>query len=162
MNEYKHVEHSFAPVYNEDSRILILGTMPSVKSREIGFYHGHPQNRFWKVVAALYEEEVPDTIEEKKAMLLKNGIALWDVIESCDIIGSSDSSVKNAVPADVSGLISRTGIKKIYVNGTLAKKLYDKFLRTDIGIEAIQLPSTSPANARWRLEELIKAWSIIR
>lgn len=161
MAEYEHVVQPFAPVYDEHSRILILGSLPSVKSREQGFYYGHPQNRFWKVTAAVFEESVPETIEEKKSMLLRNGAAVWDVIESCDIIGSSDSSVKNAVAADVAGLLSSSSIERVYVNGTLAGKLYDRYLFGKTGIAAVRLPSTSPANARWNLEALIESWQII-
>lgn len=162
MAEYEHVVQPFAPVYDEHSRVLILGSLPSVKSREQGFYYGHPQNRFWKVLAAVFGEAVPETIEEKKRLLLRNGIAVWDVIESCEIIGSSDSSVKHPVPADVQGLLLRSGIRRVYVNGTLAGKLYDQFLAEKTGIPAGKLPSTSPANARYTLSDLIESWQVIR
>lgn len=162
MGEYERISHGFAPVFDENSRILILGTLPSGKSREMGFYYGHPQNRFWKVLAGLFDEAVPRTVEEKKAMLLRNGVAIWDVIESCDIIGASDSSIKNVVPSDVAGLLRRTGIQKVFANGALAKKLYDKYTCGAAGVEAVQLPSTSPANARFRLEDLLESWRIIR
>lgn len=162
MGEYEHIVQPFAPVYDEHSEILILGSLPSEKSRETGFYYGHPQNRFWRVLAAIYEEKVPLSIEEKKSMLLRNRVAVWDVIESCDIIGSADSSVKNAVAADVAGLLNRTSIRRVYVNGTLAGKLYDRFLLKKTGIEAMKLPSTSPANARYRLGDLIEGWQVIR
>lgn len=162
MGEYERISHGFAPVFDENSRILILGTLPSGKSREMGFYYGHPQNRFWKVLAGLFDEAVPQTVEEKKAMLLRNGVAIWDVIESCDIIGASDSSIKNVVPSDVAGLLRRTGIQKVFANGALAKKLYDKYTCRAAGVEAVQLPSTSPANARFRLEDLLESWRIIR
>lgn len=161
MAEYEHVVQPFAPVYDEYSKVLILGSLPSVKSREQGFYYGHPQNRFWKVTAAVFGEPVPETIEEKKAMLLRNRLAVWDVIESCDIIGSSDSSVKNAEAADVAGLLSSSVIERVYVNGALAGKLYDRYLFEKTGIAAVRLPSTSPANARWNLEALIESWRII-
>lgn len=161
MAEYEHVVQPFAPVYDEYSKVLILGSLPSVKSREQGFYYGHPQNRFWKVTAAVFGEPVPETIEEKKAMLLRNRLAVWDVIESCDIIGSSDSSVKNAEAADVAGLLSSSAIERVYVNGALAGKLYDRYLFEKTGIAAVRLPSTSPANARWNLEALIESWRII-
>lgn len=162
MAEYEHVVQPFAPVYDENSKILILGSLPSVKSREQGFYYGHPQNRFWKLLAALFEEKVPETTPEKKAMLLRNKTAVWDVIESCDIIGSSDSSVKNATAADVPGLLAKTGIERIFVNGALAGKLYDKYLAESTGIKAEKLPSTSPANARYSLEMLVESWRVIR
>ena len=161
MAEYEHVVQPFAPVYDEHSKVLILGSLPSVKSREQGFYYGHPQNRFWKVTAAVFGEPVPETIEEKKEMLLRNRLAVWDVIESCDIIGSSDSSEKNAEAADVAGLLSSSAIERVYVNGALAGKLYDRYLFEKTGIAAVRLPSTSPANARWNLEALIESWRII-
>lgn len=162
MAEYEHVVQPFAPVYDRNSRVLILGSLPSVKSREQGFYYGHPQNRFWKVLAAVLDEASPDTIEEKKAMLLRRGIAIWDVIESCDIKGSSDSSVRNARPAAVEKLLAESSIERIYANGNLAKKLYDKFLAERTGIEAEKLPSTSPANAAYSLERLIEAWRVVK
>lgn len=162
MAEYEHVVQPFAPVYDEHSRVLILGSLPSVKSREQGFYYGHPQNRFWKVTAAVFGEPVPETIEEKKAMLLRNGAAVWDVIESCDIIGSADSTVKNAVAADVEGLLSVSSIERVFVNGALAGKLYDRYLFAETGIAAVKLPSTSPANARFSLDRLIESWKIIK
>ena len=161
MTRYQHVNHGFSPVWDEKSKLLILGSFPSVKSREVNFYYGHPQNRFWKVIAQVFQEELPHTIEEKKAVLHKNHIALWDVIKSCDIIGSSDSSIKNAEPADISTLLKAAPIERIYVNGSLAKKLYDRYVFPDTGMQAIKLPSTSPANAAFSLERLVKAWSVI-
>ena len=161
MAEYEHHEQPFAPVFDEISKVLILGTFPSVKSRANNFYYGHPQNRFWKVLAALCGELVPQTVEEKKSLVLRHQIAIWDVIESCDIIGSSDSSIKNVVPADIAGLLCKTQIERIYVNGTLAKTLYDRFALPATGIDAGKLPSTSPANARFRLEQLIESWRTI-
>lgn len=158
MAEYEHVTHDFEPVYDEYSKVLILGTLPSVKSREAQFYYGHPQNRFWKVLGALFEENVPETIDEKKALLLAHRVAIWDVVESCDIIGSSDSSIRNVTAADVAGLLQKTRIEKVYANGGLAKKLYDKFLFEKTGVTAVKLPSTSPANARFSLEDLIEEW----
>lgn len=162
MGEYERIQHGFAPVFDGRSRVLILGTLPSGKSRETGFYYGHPQNRFWKVLAVLFDEDVPQTVWDKKAMLLRNGVAVWDVVDSCDIIGASDSSIKNVVPADVAGLLARTGIEKVFANGALAKKLYDKYTLDRTGIPAVQLPSTSPANARFRLDDLVKSWEIIK
>ncbi len=154
--------HEFEPVFNGDSKILILGTFPSVKSRENNFYYGHPQNRFWKVIAAVLKEEVPKSIEEKKDMLLRNKIALWDVIEKCDIKGSSDSSIKNVVPADINKVIGKADIKKIFANGNMAKKLYDKYLYEKTEMEIVVLPSTSPANAAYSLDKLIDKWSFIK
>ncbi|MGN0658716.1 MAG: DNA-deoxyinosine glycosylase [Emergencia sp.] len=162
MGRYEHVEHGFEPVYDENSRILILGTMPSVKSRENRFYYGHPQNRFWKVLASVLGEQVPETIEEKKDMLLRNGIAVWDVIESCDIIGSSDSSIRSVSPADIGGLLKSTSVSGVYVNGSQAEKLYNRYILEKTGIPCTKLPSTSPANARWTLEMLVSSWQVIR
>ena len=161
MGKYEHVEHGFAPVYDEDSEILILGTLPSVKSRESQFYYGNPQNRFWRLLAVLFDEDVPTTIESKKALLYRHHAAIWDVVESCDIIGSSDSSIKNVVPADIAGLLEKTNIKNVFANGNLAKKLYDQYALPQTGVEAVKLPSTSPANAQYNLEKLIKNWEII-
>ena len=158
MGEYSHISHTFMPVFDENSELLILGSFPSVKSREQGFYYGHPQNRFWKVLAALCSSEVPRTIEEKKSLLINNHIAIWDVIDSCDIVGSSDSSIKNVVPADIAGILSKTKITRIYANGKTAGNLYEKFSRERTGIEAIILPSTSPANAAFSLEKLVECW----
>ena len=162
MAEYLHVKHTFAPVYNEKSQILILGSLPSVKSREQGFYYGHPKNRFWLVLARLLDREVPITIEEQKDMLLNNGIAVWDVLDSCDIIGSSDSSIKNPVAADILGLLQKTSIKRIYANGGTAGKYYRKLVQPQTGKEITILQSTSPLNCRYSLEELIKNWEVIR
>lgn len=159
--EYEHIVHSFEPVYDKDSEILILGTLPSVKSRENNFYYGHKQNRFWKVLATLLKEPVPDTIEEKKAMLLTHRIAMWDVIQSCDIKGSSDSSIKNVQPTDIGMILEKTNITRIYANGNKAGQLYKRYQFPVTGIEAMVLPSTSPANAAWSLERLCEAWRVI-
>ena len=153
--------HNIEPVYDKDSNILILGSFPSVKSREMEFFYGHPQNRFWKVLAGIYEVEVPKTIEEKKSVLLAHHIAVWDVIASCTITGSSDSSIKDVIPNDIDVLLKNSGIKKIYANGGTAYKLYEKYIRPKTDISAVKLPSTSPANAAFRLERLIDAWRII-
>lgn len=158
MGEYSHISHEFSPVFDENSRLLVLGSFPSVKSRAQGFYYGHPQNRFWKVLAAICECEVPKTIEEKKELLLTNHIAVWDVIDSCDIIGSSDSSIKNVIPADIAGLLKKTEVTRIYCNGKTAGNLYDKFCKEHTGIEAVVLPSTSPANAAFSPERLVEVW----
>lgn len=161
MQEYEHLTHTFEPVFNKDSKVLILGSFPSVKSRENNFYYGHPQNRFWKVLAVIFEVEVPQTIEEKKTFLLEHHIAVWDVIESCTIIGSSDSSIKDVVVNDFSKVLGNSAIEKIYVNGGKAYELYHKYAETQTGIQAIKLPSTSPANAAWSLERLCNAWKVI-
>jgi hypoxanthine-DNA glycosylase len=154
----QHVEHTFDPVYNGSSKILILGTFPSVKSREQNFYYGHPQNRFWKVLANLTGEPVPISIEEKKSLLYKHEIAIWDVIQSCDIIGSSDSSIKNVVPADLNRVLSESQVTRIFTNGDKAYRLYEKYCQIQTGIEAIKLPSTSPANAVFTLDRLTDTW----
>ena len=159
--EYEHIVHSFEPVYDKASEILILGTLPSVKSRENNFYYGHKQNRFWKVLATLLKEPVPDTIEEKKAMLLTHRIAMWDVIQSCDIKGSSDSSIKNVQPTDIGMILEKTNMTQIYANGNKAGQLYKRYQFPITGIEATVLPSTSPANAAWSLARLCEAWKTI-
>lgn len=158
MSEYQHIRHTFEPVYDENSKILILGSLPSVKSRETGFYYGHPQNRFWRVLAALLCCPVPTTNEEKKRMLLAHHIAVWDVIESCDIIGSSDSSIKNVVPADIGKIVGKTDIKKIFANGKKAENLYQKYIFPKTKMPITALPSTSPANAACSLEKLTEVW----
>ena len=158
MAEYEHICHTFEPVYDERSKILILGSLPSVKSREQGFYYGHPQNRFWRVLAAVLSHEVPVTIEEKKEMLLSHRIAVWDVIESCDIIGSSDASIKNVVPADIGAVLGETRIRRIFANGKKAESLYKKYIFPKTKAEIAALPSTSPANAACSFERLVEVW----
>ena len=155
------IVHPIAPVYDENSRILILGSFPSVKSREEMFFYGHPQNRFWRVLAAVFGQETPANIAEKREMLLKNGVALWDVLASCEIEGSADSTIKNAVPNDLSELLSKAKIEKIFVNGKAAEKYYNKYMKKTLGREALCLPSTSPANAAWSAERLAEAWRVI-
>ncbi|HBB28659.1 MAG TPA: DNA-deoxyinosine glycosylase [Clostridiales bacterium] len=159
--EYKRIKHTFEPIFNKDSKILILGSLPSVKSREEGFYYGHPQNRFWSVFSSIYNLEIPKTIDEKIKMLINNNIAIWDVIESCDIIGSSDSSIKNVIPADLSKILNNSNIQNIYANGKTASKLYKKYSEKNTGIKIIELPSTSPANATYTLDRLIEVWKVI-
>ncbi len=157
----KFQSHTFAPVFDANSVILILGTFPSVQSRENGFYYGHPQNRFWKVLAEILKTELPETIDEKKQMLLANRIAVWDVIKSCEILNSADSSIKNVVPNDFTRILSDTQIKTIYANGKTAERLYNKFVKENTGREIVFLPSTSPANASFGMERLLKEWSVI-
>ena len=152
------VSHTFPPVYNTESNILILGSFPSVKSREMNFYYGHPQNRFWKVLAHILEVSVPQTIDEKKEMLLAHKIAVWDVIESCTITGSSDTSIRNVVVNDFTDILANSAIQTIYVNGTKAYELYHKYAEKKTGKQAVKLPSTSPANAAWSLERLCTEW----
>ncbi|MEG0777739.1 MAG: DNA-deoxyinosine glycosylase [Oscillospiraceae bacterium] len=155
------MQHTIPPIYNEKSRILILGSFPSVKSREEQFFYAHPQNRFWRVLAIVLGCETPTTISEKSAMLLNNGIALWDVIASCDIEGSDDASIKNVVPNDFSEILHAANIKKIYTNGGKAGKLYRKYCQQQTKIPAELLPSTSPANARYSLSKLTDEWRAI-
>jgi len=153
------IVHPFDPLYDENSEILILGSFPSVKSREQMFYYGHPQNRFWKVMAFALGEDVPQTIEEKKAMLFKHHVALWDTIYSCEITGSSDASIKNAVPNDIAGLVKKTNIRHVYCNGKASYKLYMKYIDGDMDLPVTDLPSSSPANAVWTLEKLCAKWA---
>ena len=161
-DNYTHVRHEFNPVFDSTSRILILGTLPSVKSREQNFYYGHPQNRFWKLLARICEsKKVPETIEEKKAFLLANHIAVWDVIAECDIIGSSDSSIKNVVPTDLNRILEESEVERIFCNGKASGNYYKKYQESRTGIEATVLPSTSPANAAFSLEKLIEIWKCI-
>lgn len=158
MQEYEHLSHTFEPIFDKDSKILILGSFPSVKSRENNFYYGHPQNRFWKVLAQVLKQDVPQTMEEKKAFLLGNHIAVWDVIESCSIVGSSDTSIKDVVVNDFSKVLEHSAIEMIYVNGGKAYELYQKYAKNQTEIAAVKLPSTSPANAAWNLERLCASW----
>lgn len=158
MTQHQHITHPFPPVFDDNSRVLILGSFPSVKSREVSFYYGNPQNRFWRVLAALFGGDVPSTVEEKRAFLLSRGIALWDVIASCDIVGSDDSSIKNALPNDVKSLVAKTSITRVFTNGGTAHRLYRAHLEREVGIEAAALPSTSPANASYSLMRLVDAW----
>lgn len=156
------INHPIKPIYDKNSKILILGSFPSQKSREQMFFYGHSQNRFWRVVANVFGQKIPETIEEKKIFLLTNHIAVWDVIASCDIVGSSDSSIKNAVANDLSVILSVADIKQIFVNGKTAEKYYNKYIKIQIGREAVCLPSTSPANAAWSVERLTSVWKKIK
>ncbi len=156
------LSHPFPPFFDKDSKVLILGSFPSVKSREQMFFYGHPQNRFWKVIAAVTESKLPVTIEEKKELLHNKHIALWDVIASCEITGSSDSSIKNVAPNDISEIIKNSDIKYIFVNGKTAEKYFNKYICDCVDIKAICLPSTSPANAGWSFERLVDAWKVIK
>lgn len=162
MTDRETLAHEIAPVYDSRSRVLILGSFPSVRSREIGFFYGHPQNRFWRTLAEVFEDDLPHTVAEKRDFLLRHGVALWDVIASCEITGSSDASIRNAVPNDLSGLLSIAPIERIFTNGKTAHRLYCRYLLTQTGREAVCLPSTSPANAAWTQERLNDAWRVIR
>lgn len=157
-----YIEHPIPPFWDGDSKILILGSFPSVKSRECGFFYGHKQNRFWKVCAAVMGDSAPESIEEKKDFLRRHKIALWDVIASCEITGSSDASIKNATANDISPILYGADIRAVFVNGKTAAALYEKYILPKIGREAITLPSTSPANAAWSTERLADAWKVIK
>ena len=154
--------HNIDPVYDSNSKILILGSFPSVKSREQQFFYGHKQNRFWRVMAQVLDCAVPENVEQKRAMLLAHHVALWDVIASCEITGSSDASIRDVEPNDLDSILSRANIRAIYTNGSKAYELYRKYIFPINGREAHPLPSTSPANAAYSLEKLVEAWSVIR
>lgn len=154
--------HNIEPVYDDNSKVLVLGSFPSVKSREQQFFYGHPSNRFWRVMSAVTGRPLPSTIDEKRDLLLNAHIAVWDVIKSCDIIGSGDSSIKNVVANDISVILNTAEIVKIFCNGKTSYKLYRKLIEPHTGIEAIALPSTSPANAQFSIQRLISEWNIIR
>lgn len=159
IKHYVFVEHDFEPVADENSRVLILGTFPSVKSRETRFYYGHPQNRFWKMLSMITGSDIPQSVEEKKRLLLQNGIAVWDVIKNCEITGSSDSSIRNVTANDIQGLLFHTEIQTIVANGTKAYDLYMKHVFPVTGKEIIKMPSTSPANAAYSLERLAEEYA---
>lgn len=154
--------HTIDPVYYEDSRILVLGSFPSIKSREAKFFYGHPQNRYWKMMAAIYGEDPLTGIEEKKAFLKAHGIAMWDSIHSCTITGSSDSSIRDVVPNDFRDILETADIQQIFCNGTASWKVYTRYVYPETKREAVKMPSTSPANAAWTLDRLIEAWKIVR
>lgn len=154
--------HPFSPVFDSYSSILILGTFPSVKSREYGFFYGHPQNRFWKLMTVLTKSlEIPKSIDEKKELLIKNKIAIWDAIYSCDIEGSKDVSIKNVIPNDLSIILESADIKQIYANGRVAYEIYMKYCYHNIKRKIIKLPSSSPANASYNFEKLKSVWEQI-
>jgi len=155
------IVHPIPPLFDKNSEILILGSFPSVKSREECFFYGHPQNRFWKIIARVLNEKTPGTIQEKKAMMLKHNIAMWDVIHSCEIEGSADSTIRNVVPNDLSIILETAKIKRIYVNGKKAEAMYKKYTEKKTGIKATVLPSTSPANAAWNEDRLFEEWKKI-
>ncbi len=157
----QRIAHPFGPLFSAKSEVLILGSFPSVKSREQHFFYGHPQNRFWKVIAALYHTETPVTIPEKKELILRSGLALWDTIASCTVTGSSDASIRDVQANDLSVILNHSPIRKICCNGKTSWQLYEKWIRPQTGREALCLPSTSPANAQWTLERLTEAWAVI-
>ena len=153
--------HPIPPLYGENSHTLILGSFPSVTSREAGFFYGHPQNRFWRVLSTVFGADVPETVEQKKQLVLSNGLALWDVIASCEITGSSDTSISSVIPNDLDIILKNCNIKRIFANGKTAEKYYNKYQFEKTGIACITLPSTSPANAAYSVEKLCDYWKII-
>lgn len=161
MAEPQNFVHPVPPLYDENSKRLILGSFPSAKSRESRFFYGHPQNRFWKLLARLFDEEVPQSIKQKKQIILSHNLALWDVIHSCTVTGSSDSSIRNVVPNDISVILQNSKVDRIFVNGATPFNLYKKYIFPKTGIEAVKLPSTSPANAAFSLDRLEEFWKII-
>ena len=150
--------HPIPPLFDANSRVLILGSFPSVKSREAMFFYGHPQNRFWRVLADIFNEAPPETIAEKKSLALRRGVALWDVIAQCEIVGSSDASITNVAANDLSVILNAADIRAIFCNGNTSYTYYNKYCRVRTLREAAPLPSTSPANARWTREKLAETW----
>lgn len=164
MKEKKHetIIHPLIPFYNKDSKILILGSFPSIKTREYGFFYGHPQNRLWPLMENLFSIELTRDIQERKEFLKEHKIAMFDSIYQCDIIGSSDASIKNVIPSDLKEIIENSKVEQVFCNGGTSYKYYKKYHEKVLGIKAIKLPSTSPANARYRLDDLIEEWKIIK
>ena len=158
---YTHVTHPFPPLFDERCDTLILGSLPSVKSREQMFFYGHPQNRFWPLLAAVFDERAPQTVEEKKALALRHHIALWDTIFSCDVIGSGDSSIRNVTPTDLRPILETAPIRRIFCNGKTSAAYYHRYQEKSLGLPAAALPSTSPANAAWTMPRLLEAWRIL-
>lgn len=161
MSDTQNIVHPIPPLYDENCTMLVLGSFPSVKSREANFFYGHSQNRYWKLVAKLFGEEAPQNVEEKKELALKHHIAMWDVIHSCTITGSSDSSIKDVVANDLSQIIENSRVTKIFCNGATSYNLYKKYIFPKTGIEAVKLPSTSPANAAFGIDRLAQQWNVL-
>ena len=161
MAEYGHIVHPFGPLYDAHSRVLILGSLPSVRSREAMFFYGHPQNRFWPLIARLLGEAVPVSVDDKKALLLRRHVALWDTIYSCDIAGSGDASIRNAVPTDLRRVVAESEITAVFCNGQTSGRYYRQYHEPVLGIPAVVLPSTSPANAAWTPDRLAQAWQAV-
>ena len=157
----ERILHPFPPLFDSESRTLILGSFPSVKSREAMFFYGHPQNRFWRLIALLCHEDTPQTVEEKSSLILRHHLALWDSIRSCTITGSSDSSVRDVVPNDLRVIFDNSKTERVFCNGALSHKMYMKYIYPQTGVAAVKLPSTSPANAAYSLERLAESWRVI-
>ena len=158
MKTVARVDHPFGPLFDAGCRVLILGSMPSVKSREQMFFYGHPQNRFWPLLARLFNEPAPETIEEKRRLALSHHVALWDVIASCEIAGSSDAAIRGVVPNDLSPIFAGAKIERVFCNGKTSGEYFARYQQKTLGIEATVLPSTSPANAAWNMDRLYDAW----
>lgn len=156
------VVHEFLPVFDRESRVLVLGTIPSPKSREQGFYYGHPRNRFWKMMSLVFDEPMAETVEERRAMALRNHVALWDVLASCSIKGAEDASIRDAVPNDIRLILSQADIRAVFTTGAKATALYRKYCEPICGVPCIPLPSTSPANCRMKDEELLEQYRRLR
>lgn len=156
------VYHTLLPLYDAHSRVLVLGTMPSPKSREAGFYYAHPQNRFWRVLAAVLDEPFPETTEARREVCLRHGIALWDVLRTCEIEGASDAAIRDPEPNDIAWLLGQTDIRAIFATGAKAAELYQKLIFPRTGVPVRRLPSTSPANAAFTLPRLTEAYRAIR
>ncbi len=161
MMQPQQLVHPFPPLFDRESRVLILGSFPSVKSREQMFFYGHPQNRFWRVIARLYDAPEPTDIEQKTHLILSHHLSLWDSIRSCTIVGSSDSSVRDVTPNDLSVILDHSRVERIFCNGALSHRMYHRYIEPIIGIPAVKLPSTSPANASYSLERLVREWRVI-
>lgn len=162
MEKSQFITHPISPFFDKESKVLILGSFPSVKSREQGFFYGNPQNRFWKVLSTVFGDETPETIDQKKVFLKKNNVAVYDVIFSCEITGSSDSSIKNVTPSDICRIIKKSNIQKIFLNGKTAGRLYEKYLAANVSMPFEVLPSTSPANAAFSLMRLVQKWQAVK
>ncbi len=158
MAASEHIRHPLKPLWNSDSQVLILGTMPSPVSRREGFYYAHPQNRFWRVLAAVYERPIPADNAERAALALSCGVALWDVLASCDIEGAADSTIRRPVPNDIGWLLRETGIRRVFITGQKAGELHRRLVEPSVGVSATFLPSTSAANASWSLERLTETY----
>jgi len=162
MSAPETISHQIAPVYDEQSRVLVLGTMPSPLSREVGFYYGNPRNRFWPVLAALWDEQIPENTEARRAFCLRHHVALWDVLARCTITGASDASIQDPVPNDVGRILAAAPIARVFCTGGTATRLYRRLIEPAVGVPCVGLPSTSPANARMRLPGLIEAYAPVR
>lgn len=161
MNESHWVEHPFPPVYDQASRVLILGSLPSERSRQEGFFYGHPRNRFWQVISLLLDEPLPQTISQKRALLLRRHVALWDVISRCEITGSSDASIRSVTPSDLRGLVADSTVAHVFLNGQAAARVYRRYHSDTLSLPCTVLPSTSPANAACSLPCLLAAWQVV-